>query len=65
MILLDLINSSGVVVMKNPTLIEKPRLSLKERFENKGVIPKSLVLYAKSVNTFFGKLVSALKSLMG
>ncbi|MBC7698199.1 MAG: hypothetical protein H7Z70_07525 [Bacteroidia bacterium] len=62
---LDLINSSGVIVMKNPTLIEKPRLSLKERFENKGIIPRGLVLCAKSVNEFFVKLVAALKSLMG
>ena len=51
--------------MKNPTLFEKPRLSLKERIENKEIIPRFLISYASSVNKFLIKLVAALKSLMG
>lgn len=51
--------------MKNPTLFEKPRLSWKERFENKEFIPRFLISFARSVNKFLIKLLATLKSLMG
>lgn len=48
--------------MKNPTLFEKPRLSWKERFQNKEFIPTLLISYVTSVNKFRIKLIEKIKS---
>ena len=62
MLILDLINPIGVIFMKNPTLFEKPRLTWKERFEDKEFTPTFLIPYATSVNKFLIKLSAAFKS---